>query len=314
MLKKKLKIGLIGFGRFGKKYFNNLINSSYFEVEFILKKKQKKSNSPTKIFNDIKKINNIKIDGAIIASPSNTHYDLCRYFLSKNIPLILEKPAVNNFQELKKLLILKKNKIPVLVNHSDLYNPLFQDILRFKKKIGLIKFIKLNFGKFDYQYTVKKKVLPASDWLPHIFGTLTNFISKEFKVKIEYNKYKIIKKSYFQQLKINVLSKNDNYLSEILFSNFKTNRSIDIYGSNGIIRYDSYNHKKSFVKINNKLFKFNDSKSITPMENLLKKFHYCIVKKKKINDLKIVYKYQKILDQINKKIKLNGIKINKEIL
>ena len=42
MLKKKLKIGLIGFGRFGKKYFNNLINSSYFEVEFILKKKQKK--------------------------------------------------------------------------------------------------------------------------------------------------------------------------------------------------------------------------------------------------------------------------------
>jgi len=191
MLKKKLKIGLIGFGRFGKKYFNNLINSSYFEVEFILKKKQKKSNSPTKIFNDIKKINNIKIDGAIIASPSNTHYDLCRYFLSKNIPLILEKPAVNNFQELKKLLILKKNKIPVLVNHSDLYNPLFQDILRFKKKIGRIKFIKLNFGKFDYQYTVKKKVLPASDWLPHIFGTLTNFISKEFKVKIEYNKYKI---------------------------------------------------------------------------------------------------------------------------
>ena len=314
MLKKKLKIGLIGFGRFGKKYFNNLINSSYFEVEFILKKKQKKSNSPTKIFNDIKKINNIKIDGAIIASPSNTHYDLCRYFLSKNIPLILEKPAVNNFQELKKLLILKKNKIPVLVNHSDLYNPLFQDILRFKKKIGRIKFIKLNFGKFDYQYTVKKKVLPASDWLPHIFGTLTNFISKEFKVKIEYNKYKIIKKSYFQQLKINVLSKNDNYLSEILFSNFKTNRSVDIYGSNGIIRYDSYNHKKSFVKINNKLFKFNDSKSITPMENLLKKFHYCIVKKKKINDLKIVYKYQKILDQINKKIKLNGIKINKEIL
>ena len=314
MFKKKIKIGLIGFGRFGKKYFNNLINSSYFEVEFILKKKQKKSNSPTKIFNDIKKINNIKIDGAIIASPSNTHYDLCRYFLSKNIPLILEKPAVNNFQELKKLLILKKNKIPVLVNHSDLYNPLFQDILRFKKKIGRIKFIKLNFGKFDYQYTVKKKVLPASDWLPHIFGTLTNFISKEFKVKIEYNKYKIIKKSYFQQLKINVLSKNDNYLSEILFSNFKTNRSIDIYGSNGIIRYDSYNHKKSFVKINNKLFKFNDSKSITPMENLLKKFHYCIVKKKKINDLKIVYKYQKILDQINKKIKLNGIKINKEIL
>ena len=50
------------------------------------------------------------------------------------------------------------------------------------------------------------------------------------------------------------------------------------------------------------------------MENLLKKFHYSIVNKKKINDLKIVYKYQKILDQINKRIKLNGVKINKKIL
>ena len=314
MLKKKLKIGLIGFGRFGKKYFNNLINSSYFEVEFILKKKQKKSNSPTKIFNDIKQINNIKIDGAIIASPSNTHYNLCRHFLRKNIPLILEKPAVNNFKELKKLLILKRGKMPLLVNHSDLYNPLFQEILKFKKKIGRIKFVKFNFGKFDYQYTVKKRVLPASDWLPHIFATLTNFVSKKFKVKIKHNEHKIIKKSYFQNLKIDVLNENGKFFSEIEFSNFKTNRSIDIYGSNGIMRYDSYNPKKSFVKINNKFFRFNEFKSITPMENLLKKFHYSIVNKKKINDLKIVYKYQKILDQINKRIKLNGVKITKKIL
>ena len=311
MLKKKLKIGLIGFGRFGKKYFNNLINSSYFEVKFILKKKQKKNNTKIKIFNDIKEIKDIKIDGAIIVSPSDTHYNLCRYFLKKKIPIILEKPAVNNFKELNQLLKLKHINTPLLVNHSDLYNPLFENILKFKKKIGKIKFIRINFGKFDYQYTVERKVLPASDWLPHIFASLTNLLPNKFKIKLKLNKFKIIKKSYFQDLKIELLNKNKNFFTEIFFSNLKTNRSIDIYGSHGTLRYDSYNTKKNFVKINNKIYKFNNFESITPMENLLKIFNYSIIKKKRINDLKVVYRYQKILDQINKKIKLDEVKNNK---
>ena len=38
MFKNKIKIGLIGFGRFGKKYFKNLKKSVNLDLEYIVKK------------------------------------------------------------------------------------------------------------------------------------------------------------------------------------------------------------------------------------------------------------------------------------
>ena len=51
---------------------------------------------------------------------------------------------------------IKKTNLPLLVNHADLYNPIFMELLKFKNKIGKINFIEINFGKFDYQYTLKR--------------------------------------------------------------------------------------------------------------------------------------------------------------
>lgn len=301
MFKKKLKVGLVGFGRFGKKYFNSLSKSNTFKLEFILKKK----NSLIKnlnIYTSLSKTKNVKFDGIIIASSPETHFKISKYFLKKKTAIILEKPAVLNLNQLKIIMRMKTDSTPLLVNHSDLYNPLFQEIQKYKSKIGLVKFLTINFGKFDYQYTLKRGLLPATDWLPHILATLTVFYNINLKFRITHKNLIKKRKCYFQELYLDVLNSNNKRIGKIFFTNLKKNRSIEVSGTKGFLKYDAYNPSNNYVKINNKIIKINKFNSKAPMENILDIFAKSIRKNKKINDLKIVLKYQKYLDKINKDI------------
>lgn len=299
MFKKKFKVCLIGFGRFGKKYFENLKKSSLFSVDFIIRKNKYNKVSSVKTFNNLAAIKNKNIDGVIIVSPPDTHFDNCKFFLKKEIPIILEKPAVSNIKQLNNLIKIRKKNTIIHVNHPDLYNPLFEKIGLYKKQIGKIKFVTFNFGKFDYQYTVKRKVLPCIDWLPHILATLTFFLNQKIKLEVKKNYLIVKRKCYFQEVKIDVWDKK-NRVGEIKYSNFEKNRNINIYGSKGHIRYDSYNIKNNFVKIKNKIIRFDKYKFKSPMENLFCKFYLNIKKGGIVNELKTVLKYQKYLDEINR--------------
>lgn len=301
MSKKKIKIGLIGFGRFGKKYFKNLKKSVDVQLQYIVKKKNLLIKG-INVFTDVKKTIKKQTDGIIIATPPETHFHLCKFFLGKKKSIILEKPATSNLNQLKRLINFKKDKLPLLVNHSDLYNPVFIELQKFKKKIGKVLFVEINFGKFDYQYTLKRGLLPAVDWLPHILATLTNFLKKDLKFKITYKNLIKRRKCYFQELKLDVLSSKGTTVGKIFFSNLKKNRSLTVAGSKGSLNYDAYNSNNNYVKINNRLRKFNSKNFISPMENLLKIFSYNIKNKINKNDLDIVLKYQKYFDEIMKKI------------
>lgn len=300
MFKKKLKVGLVGFGRFGKKYFNNLSNSNIFKLDFILKKKKKLIKN-LNVYTSLNKTKGIKPEGIIIASSPESHFKISKYFLKKKIAIILEKPAVLNLKQLKIIMKTKTGNSPVLVNHSDLYNPLFQKVKKYKSKIGVVKFLKINFGKFDYQYTIKRGLLPATDWLPHILAILTVFYNKNLKFEITHKNLTIKRKCYFQELYLDVF-KNDKLIGKIFFTNLKKNRSLEVSGTKGFLKYDAYNLSKNYVKIDNKIIKFNKLNLKTPMKNLLDIFAESIKKNKKTNDFKIVLKYQKYLDRINKDI------------
>ena len=62
-------------------------------------------------------ISNKKLDAIIICNPAKFHFDYINRALKKNLYVLVEKPAVNNFREAKKLLKNKKNnKISVIQN------------------------------------------------------------------------------------------------------------------------------------------------------------------------------------------------------
>ena len=98
-----INVGLIGFGRYGKKYYSHINQNNKFRIIKILRKNKKNS----KVFtNNVEKFFQIKnIDLYIIASPTYSHFRYLNLAIKK-IKILLLK---NHWLKLKKnLLNLKK--------------------------------------------------------------------------------------------------------------------------------------------------------------------------------------------------------------
>ena len=104
--------------------------------------------------------------------------------MENKIPLILEKPAAQNLTQIKKLNFLsKKNKISVLVNHSDLFNNNFKIALSKIKLIGKIKNIEAYFGKYSRNYK-SSTLLPWLDWFPHPLAVIIKLLRNIKFIKV----------------------------------------------------------------------------------------------------------------------------------
>ncbi len=296
---KKLNLALVGFGRFGKTYFKTIKKDKNFLLKTIFRKR-KIRNSKFKILSK-KNLKENDIEAAVVCTPVKTHFFISKFLIENKIPFILEKPATNKLIEIKKLIqISSKYKAVVFVNHSDLYNENFNFLLSKKKLIGKIKYIEARFGKYNGKYE-DINLLPFKDWLPHPLALIFKFVRNIKTVKIDTNRIKKRKKSYFQELIISFKSAN-KISGKIIYSNNtkKKNRNLIVYGEKGKIIYDGYSQKNNYL-ITKKIMRSTNLKN-TPMQIILNKLHKFSKKKDLYSDLYISLKIQKILSKIDKMI------------
>ena len=89
----------------------NLISAHDVSVEKLKKLVDDKLLRPDQVYKSFEKmISNEKLDAVLICNPAKVHFDYIKKALNKNLYVLVEKPAVNNFDEAKKLLKNKKNK------------------------------------------------------------------------------------------------------------------------------------------------------------------------------------------------------------
>ncbi len=294
----RLNIALVGFGKFGKKYYKNILKNKKFYLKKIYRKKKYKSTIFQRLSNKDININQIK--SAIIVTPVESHYKISCLFIKKKIPIILEKPAAKYPKEIKRLSeISKKNKTTVIVNYSDLFNENLNFLISKKRIIGKIKYIRADFGKFSNQYK-KKTLTPAEDWLPHPLAIILEIFKKISNIKITSNKIIKKNKSFFQELHIKFKTFR-KINGEIIFSNScKTKkRNLILYGEKGILNYDGYNKKNNFIMTDKRIFP--KKKYISPMEKILEILYLYSKKKKFYSNLGLSLEVGKILHRIRKK-------------
>lgn len=120
-----VRIGLIGCGTWGQKYIQSISKTKEAFISSICRVK-KGIQAPADIvyFQRYEEMDNI--DAVIVATPPEFHVEICEFFLSKNIPVMVEKPLSLNTKSLSKL---KGHKVPFLVNHVHLFSSAFE-ILR----------------------------------------------------------------------------------------------------------------------------------------------------------------------------------------
>ena len=129
-----LNILLIGLGNMGKVHKrvieNNESTNLYGVVDTSFKKKHEIVDG-IEYFNDFHLVNfdDGLIDGVVISSTTNTHYEIAKQFLERNIAVFLEKPISIDKSEIEKLLILASSQETIFrCGLIETYNPIFKYI------------------------------------------------------------------------------------------------------------------------------------------------------------------------------------------
>ena len=275
---KVYNIGLIGRGKMGKAFQGEIEKSNKFNLVKIFSKRdiRKKKQNIRKFFRS-----NI-FDLIIITSPVDSHYQYLNYAMKNKKHIIVEKPLVENFNELKKLSKLNRNfKQKIMIHHNDILN--FEKYKIFKKSYKNSKKIEMIYGKKDIKNSTKK---PYFDWLPHPLALIVKYFGfpKKFKI-LNYSK---IKKGsgLFEELKIEFSFKRLQIY--LMFSNFLKNKTKKIFIFKNVKKeiYDGYKKK--------------NQRSI---KLLLEKFY----KKNKINEISLFFKSYDLLFRIKKDIERRKI-------
>ena len=270
---KVYNIGLIGRGKMGKAFQGEIEKSNKFNLVKIFSKRdmRKKKQNIRKFFRS-----NI-FDLIIITSPVDSHYQYLNYAMKNKKHIIVEKPLVENFNELKKLSKLNRNfKQKIMIHHNDILN--FEKFKIFKKSYKDSKKIEMVYGKKDIKNSTKK---PYFDWLPHPLALIVKYFGfpKKFKI-LNYSKIKK-ESGFFEELKIEFSFKRLKIY--LIFSNFLKNKTKKIFIFKNVKKeiYDGYKKK--------------NQRSI---KLLLEKFY----KKNKINEISLFFKSYDLLFKIEKNI------------
>ena len=133
--KYPLKVGIFGAGYMGQSHARIISSQENVELTSIADldlTKSRKVAHQYKIeaysnYRDLLKKE--KIDAAVIALPTNLHFEAAKETLIRGIVTFIEKPIAQNTTEAAKLLnIVKKLKTPAMVGHIERFNPVVNEI------------------------------------------------------------------------------------------------------------------------------------------------------------------------------------------
>jgi predicted dehydrogenase len=148
---QKLKTAVIGIGHLGKEHARIYQESTRVEllklcdVDPDCKERAKSLGIPfTRDYREILH----QVDAVSIVTPTVTHYEIAKNFLSAGVHVLIEKPITPNLEEADELIELAlKKKLILQVGHLERYNAGFKRIEQIAKNIRFIEVHRL--GPFN---------------------------------------------------------------------------------------------------------------------------------------------------------------------
>tara|TARA_B110000483_G_C18180202_1_gene536696 strand:- start:959 stop:1966 length:1008 start_codon:yes stop_codon:yes gene_type:complete len=168
-----IKIGIIGYGYWGKNLVRNFNNLASCEVKYVCENNILNAKKCSSLYPNISVVDNLnillndkEISGIVIATPVDTHYHLTKLGLQKEKNVLVEKPLTSSFKEAKELVNLanKKGKL-LMVDHTFLYtgSVIHLKSLAENKSLGDIKYFdstRINLGLFQHDVNVLWDLAP----------------------------------------------------------------------------------------------------------------------------------------------------------
>ncbi len=324
---KNNQIGIIGLGYWGTNIVNVLIkigcNSIHcYDINQENLKEIKKKFPHINIINKFNDFLDLKLDGVIISTSTNSHYQIAKKCLNKNHNIFLEKPVTNSVKKLNHLnKIANKNNKILMSGYIYFYNNHIQYIDKILNKNTLGKILYVSFERSNLG-PVRNDISASWDLSSHDISICNYLFKKKLKI-LSSSGHDILKKGIKDICTISAKIDDIKIDFKSSWLNPEKIRKIVIVGKKKMLLFDEMNFKQP-IKIYNKYasypktFKFNKKfftqkaniylgltrspkiKSKSPLENEMSEFLRCIKRKTKPKTShKISLQVLKILQELN---------------
>lgn len=271
---KKNNIILFGAGYWGSKHLRVLSTLNSVENIYVYDPSPditSKLKSEYPEVNFVQEYNSIidskKVNGAIIATPPPTHFDLACKCLNSDINVLVEKPIVQNISELDELNKIALDKGLVLMSgHTFIFN---NGIIKIKEiidsgELGDVAYVisdRLNFG------IVRGDVSLEDNLAPHDLSIMQYLFDNQEIEKIEKNGISFISKNSYDYQTIKIHYSNDIRCIINLSWYFPEKvRKIYVIGSKKMLVFDDSLQKK--IKV------YSNSINSVDLSNIIQKGYY----------------------------------------
>lgn len=143
-----MRIGIIGTGVMGNHHMRVVHSIPQFQLTCAMDHNPKHLDfacQPYKIqkFDDYKKMVDL-VDSVMIATPTESHYEIGKFFLEKKKNILIEKPITSSLEQADELInIAQQKKLTIAVSHLERFNPVVQHVNKLVKKPKFIEIQRL---------------------------------------------------------------------------------------------------------------------------------------------------------------------------
>lgn len=136
MLKKQIKIGLVGFGRLGAIHAKNINDSANAVLHAVCDinpdaLKQANDEYGVQIFDNLDEFLELPLDGVVVSTSTSEHLENIRKIASKGVAIFSEKPIGLTLEATDKILgILAHSKIPFQIGFQRRWDPRYKELKR----------------------------------------------------------------------------------------------------------------------------------------------------------------------------------------
>ena len=138
-----MRLGLIGAGRWGKRYISTICAMSDVELAYLASSNPASkglvadSCHVTADWRDL--ISARDLDGIIIATPPHTHMVIALAAIEAGLPVLIEKPLTLAIAEAKQIAnAAVRCGVLVVVDHTHLYSPAYRELKQRGKQLGAL--------------------------------------------------------------------------------------------------------------------------------------------------------------------------------
>jgi len=170
-----MKVAVIGVGRWGENHVRVLSRLGRLSGIYDADRNRALSVAQkygTLAYNSLDELRPGSVDAVVVATPATTHYEVARAFIEKGINVLLEKPPSTNFESVKKLYEISKDRVKVGVGFIERFNPAFAGLEECYRSSSSAFFYRLATGSnVNDVGVVLDLMIHDINLADHLFGT-----------------------------------------------------------------------------------------------------------------------------------------------